>query len=321
MKHNNVFLCGWVKEAPKVVKNDATGEYVFAMGRIVTLRGVRRFGVKASNIKYDEPLIYTQNPTMCKEIAKWSVGDIVEVKGALTTRDINKITTCPQCKQKNSQEGNAVYVTPIHCYIREHDCDEQKAQETLKDLCEISNNITVIGVVCRDPELYRKKKVKITSYQLAVRRKFKVSDNEAEPNTDFPWVKSFGGIGQNDALVLKKGSYIFLDGWIQSRKFPRETVCSHCGHNYQWNDWALEIVPYASEYVRNCRSEKEIDEENRKRIEASYKSLYQDEEPPQTGAIEGLEEIEDALDKYNSTDVGNNPDEIRKLASFDDLDT
>lgn len=319
MKHNNVFLCGWVKDAPKVVKNDATGEYVFAMGRIVTLRGLRSFGAKTNNIKYDEPLIYTQNPDMCKEIANWKIGDIVEVKGTLTTKDINKLTTCPQCGHKNIQQGNAVYVTPIHCFVRENGYDDKnKAYNELKRLCEISNNVTLIGVVCREPELFVKGETKITSYQMAIRRKFKITEDSIDNRTDFPWVKSFGGIGKNDALVLKKGSYVFVDGWLQTRKFPRETVCESCGNQYEWNDWALEIVPYACEYVRNCRTQEELQEEEIRRIERSYKRLFKDEEPPQSGNIEEIEDIEEALDNYNFYEE-QDKDELRKLASYDDL--
>lgn len=321
MKHNNVFLCGWVKELPKVVKNDATGEYVFAMGRIVTLRGLRKFGLKTSNIKYDEPLIYTQNPEMCKEIASWEVGDIVEVKGTLTTKDINKVTTCPECGTKNIQKGNAVYVTPIHCYVREKNyLTKNEAYGALTRLCEISNNITLIGVVCREPELYIKNKTKITSYQMAIRRKFRISEDSIETRTDFPWVKSFGGIGRNDALTLKKGSYIFLDGWLQTRKFPRETICSSCKQPYKWNDWALEIVPYASEYVRNYRTPEELEAAEIERIEKSYKELFDNEQPPQTGEIENLDEIEKTLDDYNSYEE-HDTDELRKLSSFEDLNT
>lgn len=320
MKHNNVFLCGFVQELPKVVKDDATGEYLFAQGHLTTLRGIRKFGIKASKIKYDEPIIYTQNPEMCKEIAKWAVGDIVEVKGSLTTKDVNKRTVCPECKTRNSQPGNAVYVTPIHCYIRERGYSEEEALEKLKELSEISNNITLIGVVCREPELYRKNKVKITSYQLAVRRKFRISEDSIETKTDFPWVKSFGAIGTNDAYVLKKGSYIFLDGWVQARKFPRETVCSHCGATYKWNDWVLEVVPYASEYVRNCRTLDEIKEEERKKIDESIKVLYPNEEPPQTGKIDNIEEIERILDEHNSFGEEDISEVLRKLKNTDLLD-
>ena len=321
MKHNNVFICGWVKELPKIVKDDATGEYVEAKGRIVTLRGLRKFGAKTSNIKYDEPLIYTRNPEMCKEMSKWAVGDIVEVKGSLTTKDIYKVTTCPICKHKNRQPGNAVYVTPIHCHIRERGkLEKNDAYEELKKLCEISNNVTLIGVVCREPELFVKNKVRITSYQIAVRRKFRISEDSSETRTDFPWVKSFGGIGRNDALYLKKGSYLFLDGWLQTRKFPRETVCENCNNSYEWNDWSLEVVPYASEYVRNCRSAEEIKAEEIARIEKSYKALYGDEEPPQAGPIDGLDEIENELDRYNTFDE-TDTDELRKLSTYEDLDS
>lgn len=324
MKHNNVFLCGWVQSDPIVIKNDKTNEFVEVKVKIVTLRGLRKFGAKTSNIKYDKPLIYTRNPEMCEKISQWRKGDVVEVKGSLTTKDINKITMCPICHARNSQPGNAVYVSPIYVGVRETGVTEEKdALKALKKVGEISNNVTLIGVVCREPQLYTKKKgrVKITSYQLAVRRKFRIAEDSADNNTDFPWVKSFGDIGKNDALVLRKGSYIFLDGWLQTRDFPRKSQCVACGNEYEWKDWSLEIIPYASEYVRNCRTPEELAEEEKKRIEASYKELYGDEEPPQTGEIEGREEIEAKLDEYNSHSVETaDVNSIRKLASYEDLD-
>jgi len=305
-------MCGWVEELPTIVTDDRNGQFVFAKGRIKTIRGVRRFGEKTSNIKYDNPLIYTVNPEMCQKMATWQIGDLVEIKGALTTKDINKCTNCPVCKQKNSQPGNAVYVTPIHCSVREHGLSSEEAVAKLKDLCEISNNITLIGVVCREPQLYQtRNRSKITSYQLAVRRKFKILEDLEENRTDFPWVKSFGGIGLNDAMTLKKGTYIFLDGWLQSRKFERETTCEHCGSSYKWIDWALEIIPYACEYVRNYKTIEELKDEERKHIEEDYRKFYTEDVILNAEPLADRSEIEKALDEYNAYEENNIKDLLK----------
>lgn len=79
-------------------------------------------------------------------------------------------------------------------------------------------------------------------------------------------------------------------------------------------------MPYASEYVRNCRTPEELQAEEKARIEKSYKELFADEEPPQTGSIENIEEIEKELDEYNSFEE-HDQDALRKLSSFEDLDS
>jgi single-stranded DNA-binding protein len=129
----------------------------------------------------------------------------------------------------------------------------------LKDRCEISNQVTLIGPVCREPKVFRTEKgLFITTYQLAVRRKFRIKDDSANIKTDFPWIKSYGSIAKNDANSLKQGSYIFVDGMLQTRELKRIQVCEACGAEREWKDSAMEIVPFATEYLRDFYTIEEI---------------------------------------------------------------
>lgn len=332
MRHNEVLLCGWVDIEPKVVKDEKTGEFLYAMGRIFTIRGVRRFGTKADNIKYDEPMIYTHNKQICGEMAQWKHGDIVEVKGSLVTKDVTKSTICKHCGAKNSNLGTITYVSPIYTGIRESCKDSKKdALAKLKKICEISNYATVIGLVCREPSLYKKGKTFITSYQLAVRRKFRIKEDAEDARTDFPWVKSYGAIGENDALALKKGSYVFIDGWVQARSFQRTQICAHCGEAYEWNDTSQELVPFATEYMKDCNSLEEIEEAKKLRVKlAEVKVLgkkdNEEEMIPQNskpddlaGIMETLDKLEGYIKNKEEAPPDGDPDDTPKSVRLEDL--
>lgn len=300
MKHNNVFLCGWVSQPPTIIINEKTGEIVYTAGRINTIRGVRNYGTKTSKLSYDHPFIYTVNPEMVDAMKQWKRGDFVEVKGSMTTKNVNKTHCCPYCKHVNGTPGTIVYVHPIYMRVCGHEENEKEAAKQLKEFCEISNTATAIGVLCRDPQVYRTPRSTITSYQMAIRRKFRIAEDAQDLKTDFPWVKSYGKIGKNDALLLRKGSYIMLDGWVQSREFERTTVCEQCGQEFQWNDFTQEFVPYASEYMRNCKTPDEIQKEEEEALKRSVQAVFDENEIPTPTEIEGLQEIEGLLDEYNA---------------------
>ena len=101
--------------------------------------------------------------------------------------------------------------------------------------------------------------ISIQTAQIALNRKFRVKEDPPEIKTDFPWVKSQGTGAESDAKFLMKGSSVLIDGMIQTREFMQKTVCEECGQEYEWPDQAMEIVPYCTEYLLNCRSAEEIE--------------------------------------------------------------
>ena len=45
---------------------------------------------------------------------------------------------------------------------------------------------------------------------------------------------------------------------IQSRDIKRLISCDNCGHEYEYTETVLDMVPYSTEYLRNFRTEEEI---------------------------------------------------------------
>lgn len=250
-RHNNASLYGQVLKTPRII-TDENGKFVRGMCPINVIRGIRDFGNHINNLKYDCPIIMTGDPEKIAEMATWKLNDMVEVKGTITTKEVNKNTICPQCGHKNSVQGNVVFVNPIYLSARETDLTQEEGLALLKKRVEISNSVTVIGTLCRDVETYTNEKgLTITQYQLAINRKFRLRDDAAENRTDYPWVKSYGDIGEDDSKFLHMGSVVLIDGMIQTREVSRKSVCSECGEEYPWKDNALEIVPYSVEYLQN----------------------------------------------------------------------
>ena len=276
-KHNQVILNGQVSIPPRVV-TDENGHPVRAMCGIDVMHGNRDFGNNIDNIKYDVPLIMTSEEAMIKKIANLKKGDMVEIKGTITTRDITKRTTCKFCGHKHEKAGNLVCVTPIYVEKRESELSDEKGKRLLRDRCEISNLVTVIAPLCRDPQLYRTENgTAVTTYQLAIRRKFRIK-KDADIRTDFPWVKSYGQIAENDAKSLKKGSYVFIDGRIQVRQLKRVQECENCGKVYEWSDSATEIVPYAVEYLRDYFTVEEIAAIEKEKGKVAAEEVFNEEE-------------------------------------------
>ena len=87
------------------------------------------------------------------------------------------------------------------------------------------------------------------------RRREKIADEE---KTDFPWVKSYGKNAKDDLLRLRTGSGVFIEGFLQTRAVERKCRCSTCGSMYTWNDYAMEIVSYETEYLKDYVTDEEL---------------------------------------------------------------
>lgn len=279
-KHNQVILNGQVSSQPKLVYDDDGKTIKRVMFGVEVLHGNRDFGNEIDKVKYDVPLVFATDPAIIQKVKNFQKGDIVEIKGTITTKDVVKRTVCKFCGHQHSKLGNVVCITPIFAEVREKGLNDEKGKKIIRDRCEISNLVTVIAPLCREPMLYvTEKGTPITTYQLAIRRKYYIKDS-AKPDvrTDFPWVKSYGHIAQNDAKSLKKGSYVFIDGLIQVRQLRRYQECEECGKTYEWTDSATEIVPYAVEYLRDFYSVEEIQAREKEESLAAIQQVFNEDE-------------------------------------------
>ena len=266
-KHNVVMLYGQVVQKPRIFKNDQ-GEYFRGMCPLNVLRGVRDTGY-VDKLQYDCPVVMTSNLDLIREMDSWEQYDMVEIKGTIATKEVRKSTPCPHCGHKNIANGNVVYVNPIYMGRREHNITREEGLGLLKKRVEISNQVMVVGTLCRDPEEYQTAKGQsIVQYQLADNRKFHVKEDAPDIRTDYPWVKVYGKNALSDLQSLHTGSVVLVDGMLQHRNIERTSICSECGTEYKWNDSALEIVPYSVEYLQNFVTQTELDEQASKEAES-----------------------------------------------------
>ncbi len=265
-RENFVLLYGQIQGNPRVYcKSD--GSLSKAM---MILKVLRRYYIsekhQGNKLYYDHPIIMTQNAELIQEIAKYKDGDMIELRGALTTKEVIKSTTCPKCGSKNSKAGNLVYVTPIYLCRREEQVSPENGIELLKQNNEVSNLIMIIGTLCRDPDFFQDgTEFASAQYELAVNRKYRIREDAMDVKTDYPWVKTYGAQAFHDSKALHTGSVVYINGGLQTREVDRETECS-CGTVYRWKDNATEIVPYSIEYLANCDvpegEEGQADEQN-----------------------------------------------------------
>ena len=267
-KHNYVLLYGQVTRNPTIFKNEQTGEFVRGMCPLTVIRGIRSADINTQQVKYDNPIVMSGNPDQIALMANWRVGDMVVVKGTVTTKNVLKSKSCDHCKEKNHKNGTIVFVSPIYSDVRERNMSLEQGAELLKKNHEVSNIVFVIGNLCNDPQVYQTAKGSLlATYELAISRKFRVQDDTIDSRTDYPWVKSYGMIANADAKALHKGSLVYVDGFLQTRKIEKNHVCEYCGETFKWPDSSMEIVPYSTEYLRNYHTPEEI----AKREEEEYK--------------------------------------------------
>lgn len=249
--HNSFRGYGQVMLAPRVIKTD-DGEYSRASCAIMTIRGKRSIGDSLENIRYDSPALRTSNPPLCDEISNWKVGDMVEVKGTITSREITRTNTCPECGAENKVQGVMSYIHPIFCTRIESNIPPEEGLRLLKYRNEISNNVTIIGMLTQEPQYHKTQSGSlIAKYQIAVMRRYRIKEDEPTRRADFIWIKSFGKIAEVDQKYLKKGTLIYIDGVLQTVNYERKIVCAECGAEFSASETSLEVVPYTVEYLRD----------------------------------------------------------------------
>lgn len=258
-KHNEVLLYGYCNEKPQVLIDDTTGDAVRCVFSLITIRGIRDFGQNIDYARLDRVRILTLNKRMIETARKIEPNSMVVLKGSFNTRNVMKTFICKHCGEKVSAKGSIAFINPIFIDIREKVANENEALALLKEKYELSNCVTLIGMLCRSPEIYTTANgTTVSQYQMAVMRKYKLFDENTDNTVDFPWIKSYGKIAMSDYQSLRKGSYVFLDGVVQSREIIRRIVCPKCDNENEWSEVVAEVVPYAVEYLRDNDKTQEI---------------------------------------------------------------
>jgi len=261
-RENYVHLHGMVRTSPKVYI-DGNGKAIKGVVALNVIRRPTKGAGYASKLFFDCPILITKNEEMIEEFRNLHIYDMVDIKGVISTKNMKKSSTCPFCGKKNYVEGTLTYVTPLSVIKVNAVKDENEGFSLLKQRWEVSNELIIIGYLCRDPEYYEDEKhISYAHYPLAVNRRYHIREDADDRKTDYPWVKTYGKQALDDSQRLKKGSMISINGAVQMREIERATICSECGENYTWNETVSEIVPYYIGYLDDSYKEGFADEED-----------------------------------------------------------
>ena len=260
-KENTVQLYGWVNALPKIkVTKDEDGEDLFVSGRIQMTVVRRSYATEdlllRGKLMWDSPIVFSRNHRLIKHhLQEVDYGDMVLVRGTLCSKEVRKRYICPECGYNNVKEnGVMIYIDPISVNIFQKKVAEDEAIELLKKSDEFSNDIKIIGTLCRDPQYYEavENKKKECQFQIASNRLRHILEDGPEKRTDYPWVKVFGDKAKESYQALHTNSTIYIGGAVESREINQTIFGEECGTEFQKPANATEIIPYHIEYLNDC---------------------------------------------------------------------
>lgn len=276
-RHNLAFLTGAVLKAP-LIEKDEDGNFVYGWCMINVVRGFREVGDHKHFMKSDNPIIMSKDANILKNMETWKENDIVFIKGVVASKSIKKGNYCPHCGARMTTDGTLVYVNPIFSMKMEEFPTNEAALKYLSGLREISNQVFLLGTLCRDPKkISPKEGLIVTQYQIALNRKYFIRSDPPEIKADYPWVKSYGENAVEDKKRLHTGSKVFIDGCLQARSVQKHAVCTECGEKYDWKDRAMEIVPYETEYIADYYTDEDLARMNEENTKSAYNSIFGDQ--------------------------------------------
>ena len=261
---NEVMLFGTVPRLPMIKKNDETGELENGIGVLNVLRTSNRVKNGRDYIGLSSPYITTRDPAHIAQMTRWQENDIVLTKGFFSTRVASKVSTCPFCGAKNKKKGVLNFVEPIYTHTVQQTRSSVEAHTTLlNEYREMSNTFRGVGTLMEDPSrmVFRttdRSGFAFLQYRIAISRNYRVRNDPAEKTVDFPWVKVYGEACNRDYYRLKKGSQVYIDGYLQTRRVTKHMRCAACGMTYDWTEATMEVVPYHTEYLSGFRTEEEV---------------------------------------------------------------
>lgn len=60
--------------------------------------------------------------------------------------------------------------------------------------------------------------------------------------------------------TFSRGALVLISGFLRNRLVLSNIICENCNHEYQYEDFATEIIPYSVEYMRGYKWDDQIDE-------------------------------------------------------------
>lgn len=296
----------------------AVGDMLEVSGVYCTLHGMKTFHCKHCGMKNSfEGTISFVNP-LCLRLDEIHPKRMETVSLTELERHSDKEEIMEILKERKSFPGEILAIEDlgptkdgsyrIRLTVREKISDGDLIK-WLRWMGEISNRIYIMGNVCADPSYNPiDNGGRVCTYQLGINRKVFIREDDPSVRADFPWVKSLGDQADKDRDALMKGSLVFIDGSIQARDdFLMDKKCENCGEITKVKGQAMEIIPYSVEYLRNCITSSDEDEDE-----------FEDDEFEETTPGTGVEDEDD--DYYEDEERDDDESQRKKYEEDDEFD-
>lgn len=244
-RENSFMFFGKLSEAPVVFQNEETKKYRVSFS-IETLR-------RNGRVDYPRISSYGLEEQEARDfVHDLKIGVYVICRGMITTRVVDKPIKCSKCGEisKISTLFTEV-VTYGKPYVLKQDVNP-------KEIAEFANLGTVLGTLCT--EVKRRDGVdgvEAAQFQIALGRRYHVTEQPDDILTDYPWIKCFGPIARACIERIKAGSQIYITGAFQTRDIHRSVRCKSCGQWLKTLERVGEIVPNGVEFLNNCLFDEE----------------------------------------------------------------
>ncbi len=243
-RENSFTFFGQLDGAPVVLFNDEAKTYRVTF----TLKTVRRNG----RADYPKISIYSLDEVAAKDyVSKLKPGVFVQLRGVLTTKMIQKPVKCEAC-------GEVSMVDTLQCETVSYGkAVVFKEQFNPIDIAEFANVGCLIGSLCTDVQRRdRSGGTAAAQFQIAVNRKYRISELEKGTRTDYPWIKVFGETAEECLKRLQKSAQVYITGAFQTRDIERHVKCSKCGGYLVYPERVSEVVPNGVEFLNKCLFDK-----------------------------------------------------------------
>ena len=239
-RENSFTFFGELENAPVVLFNEEAKTYRVTF----TLKTIRRNGrndfPKISVYSLDEE-------TARSYVGKLKQGVYVQVRGMLSTKMVQKPVRCEKC-------GEISMIDTLQSEIISYGNPFVLSERVMPaDIVEFANVGCLIGSLCTD--IQRKDNATggtAAQFQMAVNRRYRVSELEKGTRTDYPWIKVFGNTADECLKRLKKSSQVYISGAFQTRDINRHVKCNRCGEAMVYAERVGEVVPTGIEFLNNC---------------------------------------------------------------------
>ena len=253
MRENYVMLLGMIVKDPEITFDlDKYGNKTYRTGtvKVRTCREIvksNKDGEETEINRWDHITLFTKNEDLIRrDLLDLMKGDLVRVKGTISTSEVIRRHVCQKCKYLNEYPGINMYVDPLSVHAVASGLSDEDITLILKDARFCSNIVHLAGFVTMEPQLHTSREppyTEVLEFAIAGNRIRRILEDEDTKRTDFPWIKLYGSLAKKYKDELSTGCEIYLDGSIQKREPEILRKCERCGEEGFEQTEIMEVVP------------------------------------------------------------------------------